>query len=99
MRSTETHRKHKFLIRLRALVHQHRATLVHSPGRYKIKRGDLTLTVKHDPGDPEGELTRIEKALSKASERIAERVARGRHIREQAPTEPPRRRRRRRAQP
>ncbi|WP_108860822.1 hypothetical protein [Ruegeria sp. Alg231-54] len=77
MQPSEIQRKHDFLTQLRALAHQHRATLVHSPGRYKVKRGDVTLTVKHDPSEPEAELSRIEQALFGASERIAERVARG----------------------
>ncbi|WP_170443406.1 hypothetical protein [Ruegeria arenilitoris] len=95
MPPSEIQRQHDFLLRLRALVGQHDGTtLIHAPGRYRIERADLTLTVEHDPRDPEGELSRIEQALSGGEDGTMERLERARPTLEQTPTEDlPRRRR------
>ncbi|WP_170417775.1 hypothetical protein [Ruegeria arenilitoris] len=97
---SEIQRQHDFLLRLRVLVGQHGVTLIHAPGRYRIERGDLTLTVEHDPDDPEAELSRVEQALSGGEDWIMERLERARPILEQqSEADLPRRRRRRRPQP
>ncbi|WP_170449280.1 hypothetical protein [Ruegeria arenilitoris] len=100
MPPSEIQRQHAFLQRLRVLVGQHDGTiLIHAPGQYRIERADLTLTVAHDPADPEDELSQVERALSGDEDWIMKRLERARPILEQHPeADLPRRRRRRRAQ-
>ncbi|WP_170582941.1 hypothetical protein [Ruegeria arenilitoris] len=99
MRRSEIQRQHAFLQRLRALVGQHDGTtLIHAPGRYRIERDSLTLTVAQDPADPEDELSQVERALSGDEDWIMELLERARStLEQQSEADLPRRHRRRRA--